>query len=101
MMCRCPGSLLRILTFIQPPTMFETVLLPAVRHELPEPTRSRTREGLRFECALRLRQVDQVAGHALLGQHAANHFAVASRATQSILHNGAALGGLKEVQEGK
>src|SRR5207249_11876909 len=101
MLRRRTRGLLGILALINPPGMPEAILVPAVRHELPDPSSACARKRQWLEGALGLRQVNQILRQSFFPQHAGNHLAVTSGASQSRFHNGTPSRCLEKIEERK
>ncbi len=94
-------GLFRILPFVDPPGMPQTVFHPAIRDELPNSACASSRQRERLERALRLRQINQVLRNSFFMQDARNHFAITARTAQTRLHNGAPARSLEKIEEGQ
>ena len=73
----------RVLAFIDPPALLQTIFPAREGHELPHPASASLRHCLRQERALRLGQIDQVLRHALLLQDALHHCSISPSAPKS------------------
>ena len=98
MLGRRPCRFFRVAALVHPVAPVEIVFLAAGSHELPDASRPGARNCVRLEGAFRLRQVDQVLRHALLGEHATDHVAIAPGAIETVFDNGPAARRREETQ---
>ena len=85
---RGTGRLLWVLAVIHPPVPFQTVQRARASHELPHAARARPRQRQRLKSRLRLCQVDQVLGNALLLENPRDHVAITAGAGPGALQCG-------------
>src|SRR5579862_7972779 len=93
--------LFRVLPFIHPPSLIQTILPPGKRHELPHPARARLGYSLRLKSAFGLGEIDQVFRHPLLAQGLLNHGAVSPGAAEAGFDDRAPARALEIIQVGQ